>query len=85
MAVVFEPNRIKLGRESRGLTQAQLAGKLRVSAQQLSQWERGEVVPSAENMAKIMTALESPATFFFVESGVNVPRQEHQDKERRAA
>jgi len=85
MAVAFVPNRITLARESRGMSQAQLAEKLGVSSQQLSEWERGQVKPGADNLAKIMTALESPATFFFVDGGANGAQGVHQSQERRTA
>lgn len=81
MTVVFAPKRIALARESRGLTQAQLAEKLGVSSQQVSQWERGDVKPSAENVAKIMTALQSPSTFFFVRSGADGSQDMNQNED----
>lgn len=83
MAVVYEPGRIKLARESRGLSQAKLAKSVDVSSQQISEWERGVVIPGADKMAKLMTALGSPATFFFVETVADVPQQEQRTKERR--
>ncbi|MHB1127791.1 MAG: helix-turn-helix transcriptional regulator [Bacillota bacterium] len=49
-------NNIKAWRESRGLTQQQVAdifkgkyGKSSVSRQHISLWERNEVIPSVEN------------------------------------
>ena len=63
---VFDASRIVVARESRGMNQADLASAIGVSTQQLSQWERGEVRMSVDNAAKIMNALQSPATFFFV-------------------
>lgn len=85
MTVVFAPSRIVLARESRGMTQAQLAEKLGVSPQQVSQWERGDVKPSAENVARIMSALQAPATFFYVQSGADGTDVVQKKSKREAA
>lgn len=85
MAIIFQPGRIALARESRGLSQAQLAEKVGVTSQQISAWERGKVKPTADKLAKIMTALESPATFFFVDYGANGARVARQSLERGTA
>lgn len=67
--VSFDASRIVLARQSRGMTQGELAIKLGIAAQQLSKWELGEVSPSVDNACKIMNALQAPPAFFFVRSG----------------
>lgn len=71
MAISFDPTRIILARESRGVTQAKLADMLSVSSQQLSQWERGETRPNTDNLTKIVNALGAPIKFFFVQDGAS--------------
>lgn len=49
---------IRLGREAKEMTQAQLAEKLGVKWTQISQWERGERNPKIETLEKIADALQ---------------------------
>jgi DNA-binding transcriptional regulator YiaG len=44
---------VKTLRESLGLTQQELADRLKVTSQTISRWERGEVQPSAEVLKKL--------------------------------
>ena len=49
-------------RKDRNLTQEQLAGKLYVTRQAVSRWERGEVVPGIDMIKLIATVLNAPIT-----------------------
>ncbi|HLI12743.1 MAG TPA: S24 family peptidase [Alphaproteobacteria bacterium] len=49
--------RIRAVRELRRLTQAQIAAKLGVSAQSVSQWETGETTPALENLNDLSSLL----------------------------
>lgn len=48
---------IKEMRTKRGLTQKQLADRLGVKQQNISDWERGERSPSVKNLKKLADAL----------------------------
>ena len=50
--------RIRRLREERGLTQDRLAGKLGVSFQAVSSWERDEYLPSLENLIQLAEILD---------------------------
>jgi transcriptional regulator with XRE-family HTH domain len=50
--------RLKLVRESRGLTQWQLAERVGVRPQAISQYETNKVAPRAETLDRILIALE---------------------------
>lgn len=58
--------RIKEIRESRGLTQAQLASLARKSIETISNFERGKVVTSLVTLEQLAKLLEVPLTDFFV-------------------
>jgi transcriptional regulator with XRE-family HTH domain len=47
-----------------------------VSQQLIDRWEKGGVMPGAGNMAKVMNALGSPSSFFFVDSATNGSQKE---------
>jgi len=47
------PGHVKTLRESLGLTQQELANKLRVTSQTISRWERGDTQPSAAALKKL--------------------------------
>lgn len=47
------PGHLKTLRESLGLTQQELADKLKVTSQTISRWERGEVQPNAGALKKL--------------------------------
>ena len=49
---------IKLLRQRKGMTQKELAEKLRVSQQNVSRWETGEVIPRLNKLKLIAEALE---------------------------
>lgn len=50
---------IKLMRQSRGLSQEELARELKVVRQTVSKWERGLSVPDSEMLISISTILET--------------------------
>ncbi len=50
-------DRIKLGRFQNGLTQADLAGKLRVSQATISHWEAGKGTPDEEQLTQLESIL----------------------------
>lgn len=47
------PNRIKYLRQTRELTQVQLADKLGVAKQSISNWENDNIMPSVDMLEKI--------------------------------
>ena len=47
------PNRIKYLRQTRELTQGQLADKLGVAKQSISNWENDNIMPSVDMLEKI--------------------------------
>lgn len=54
----MEHIKIKLLRQRKGMTQKELAEKLRVSQQNVSRWETGEVIPRIDKLKLIAEALE---------------------------
>lgn len=77
MEWVFDFERIKVGRESRDVSQQELAQKMGVAAQQVSLWETGRVSPGMASLVSICNALQLPPRFFFARSVPNV----HDDEE----
>lgn len=51
------PQRIKSARIAAGLTQAQLAKRMRVEPITVSRWERGVFVPSPHALARLVRIL----------------------------
>ncbi len=51
-------NNIKRIRLERGLTQAELAGRLHITAQNVSKWENGLCLPDVNNLCLLAVALE---------------------------
>lgn len=74
----FDSSRIRIARESRDLSQVQLAAKLEMSAQQLSQWEIGAVKPGQDSLMNICNMLNINPKFFFTKTVPNV----HSETER---
>ncbi len=50
--------KIRAARKAAGLTQKELAEKMKISYQNLAQWETGKRNPKLENIAKIADALD---------------------------
>lgn len=71
----FDGARIVVARNSRDMSQADLARLLSLAPQQLLAWEKGNVVPGADKIAALSTALQCPPRFFFVTSGEQVTHQ----------
>jgi transcriptional regulator with XRE-family HTH domain len=65
----FVPGRIKIAREVNDVSQVELARRIGVQQQQISQWENGEIAPGQDSLTKICNALGTPPKFFFVQSG----------------
>jgi len=67
-------DKLKAARKNRGLTQAQLSEKLqalgrKVSAQQISSWERGDYLPAHRNLSAICEILSLDLDYFTEKSG----------------
>ena len=67
-------DKLKDARKNRGLTQAQLSEKLqalgrKVSAQQISSWERGDYFPSHRNLSAICEILSLDLDYISEKSG----------------
>lgn len=63
----FEPGRVRLARELNGWSQAELARRLGVTAQAVSQFEAGTTRPSSESLTRMAEELGVPAGFFALE------------------
>ena len=62
----FEPARLRLARELRGWSRAELARKLGVTPAAISQFESGAIKPSAETCEQLGRQLGVPTGFFFL-------------------
>lgn len=51
-------NNISAIRNSKKMTQQQLADKLRIRQQQVSRWEEGIFIPNAKNLKKLSIVLD---------------------------
>lgn len=65
----LDGDRIRTVRKDRGMTLKQLAEKSGVSASQISQIERGQVMPTLSVFWKVCRALEVPLNYFFGDDG----------------
>lgn len=73
-ARLFDPQRLTLAREFRGLTKNELAEKVGRTASALSQFESGRTRPDGHTLARIALALGLPASFFAkVSDGLPLP------------
>jgi Zn-dependent peptidase ImmA (M78 family)/DNA-binding XRE family transcriptional regulator len=61
----FNPARLVLARERRGLFGKELAVRCGVTAQTVSNWESGATVPASDAVSRIATELSFPEEFFF--------------------
>lgn len=65
MAVsAFNPSRLKAARIYRGITITELAEKVDVTKQMISQYENGKSKPSVDTLFKLISALKFPKDFF---------------------
>jgi transcriptional regulator with XRE-family HTH domain len=65
MAEKINPAMLVLARESKGMTQGELASEISVSQANVSKFESGLLDVSSEQLSKISDALEKPESFFF--------------------
>lgn len=63
----FEPGRVRLARELHGWSQAELARRLKLTAQAVSQFEGGTTKPSGETLVAMAEVLGVPPGFFSLE------------------
>ncbi|SDZ41476.1 Zn-dependent peptidase ImmA, M78 family [Amycolatopsis xylanica] len=67
------PERITLARKRRSLTVAELARRLDVSAQSVTNYERGRQQPSTGTLRRLALVLGFPEAFFMAPPGEEVP------------
>jgi Zn-dependent peptidase ImmA (M78 family)/predicted transcriptional regulator len=60
----FEPGRLRLARELRQLSQADLARRLELTPAAVSQYESGATRPGGESLKRLSAVLEVPSAFF---------------------
>lgn len=63
-ARMFDPERLTVARELRGLTKLELAEKIGKTASAVSQFESGRARPDGQTIGRLMLALALPASFF---------------------
>lgn len=68
----FNGERLKSARIYRGLTVAELADKIGVSKQAISQYEKGDNTPEFKKMTAITSCLDFPPEYFFQSSNFNI-------------
>lgn len=61
--------RLKFKRIEKGLTQFQLAELIGATNQTISEYERGNIKPSYDNMVKISKVLNTPVGELFFDEG----------------
>lgn len=62
-------------RESKGLTQEQLAEKVGITANAIGQFERGKIFPNYETIANIINVLDIDANLLFSRDSVDYPAE----------
>lgn len=62
---MFNPSRLTVARQRRGLTKRQLASLLDVSEKAVLKYESGEMNPSEESLSRLSSILGFPDSFFF--------------------
>lgn len=67
-ARLFSPQRLRLARETRGLTQTDLSRRIGMSAAAISQFEKSDAKPTALTVTRLAEALSFPAGFFTIAS-----------------
>lgn len=63
-ARLFDPDRLTIARELRGLTKQELAEKIGRTPSAVSQFESGRARPDGQSVGRLMLALSVPASFF---------------------
>ena len=63
-ARLFDPERLTLARELRGLTRQQLAERIGKTPSAVSQFESARARPDAQTIGRLLLALSLPASFF---------------------
>lgn len=63
-AYQFNPDRLKIAREYRGLKKNELAQRLNLTPSAVTQFENGQVKPNSQTVAHLSIALRFPASFF---------------------
>ena len=58
--------RLREARKRAGFTQSDVAERLRVTTQAVSQWERGTNLPSIENLKKLADFTANPSTYSII-------------------
>ena len=64
VAPIFDPARLKLARESRGILKSRLAHLVDISPAAIGQFESGTAKPSAATLGHLALALDYPPAFF---------------------
>jgi len=70
---VFNASRLKIARQSRGLTLTKFASQSGVSLRSLTSYENGDLGPNPESLHKLATALSVPPTFFERDAAECIP------------
>ncbi|QPA60650.1 helix-turn-helix domain-containing protein [Lysinibacillus sphaericus] len=70
-------SRIKEQRKNKHYTQLQLAKKISVSPQVISNWERGYTEPSAEDIARLSEVLSCPSDYLLGKSTTDAAMKEN--------
>ena len=63
-ASIFDPQRLRVARQLRKLTRADLARKVGVSAAAVGQWEAADIRPRAQTLLDVSDALDFPIQYF---------------------
>lgn len=62
---MFNPSRLTLARQRRGLTKTKLASEVEVTVRSITAYEAGETVPNEETTQRLALALGFPPEFFY--------------------
>ena len=69
---MFNNMRFKLAREIRKLSKLDLAKKLTLSVQTITEWEKGNTIPKMENVYELSKILNFPVEFFNVDKNYTI-------------
>ena len=62
----FQPGRVRLARELKGWSQAELAKNMNLTAQAVSQFEGGTTKPGEDSLGRMARTLDVPEGFFYL-------------------